>query len=225
MTKKRKSNKLNLELDNIQPLNKKQANVLKSRNNMVLAGSAGTGKTFLASYLGYKAVLQDDEYDKLLYIRSAVSTRDIGFLPGSEKEKMKVYELPYVDIATTLFNRGDSYEYMKQKAVVHFEPTSFVRGTTFRNAFIIVDECQNMSYHELDSLITRLDDYSRIVFCGDIAQADLLRNGFGQFYKVLKEMEEFDFVEFGVEDIVRSKLVKSYLTKKAKLLGEDFLPQ
>lgn len=206
-------------LKGIEPLNLKQRFVLHTRKNLVLSGFAGTGKTFMASYLAYRSIFNFKEHNKLVYIRSAVPTRNIGFLPGTDKEKVEVYEAPYIDIATELLGRGDSYEILKKKGIVHFMSTSFIRGTTLNNAFIIVDECQNMTYHELDSIITRIGENCQIVFCGDIRQADLYKNGFQDFYSVLKSMEEFDFVDFGTEDIVRSEFVKNYIIKKDEVLS------
>jgi phosphate starvation-inducible protein PhoH len=207
-------------LHHINPLNENQAKVINSDKNLVLVGFAGTGKTYLASYIGYRDMLESNgRYDKMVYMRSAVPTRNIGFLPGNEKEKVEVYEAPYIDIATELFGRGDSYEIMKKKGVVHFTSTSFVRGINLRNAIVIVDECQNMTYHELDSIITRLNDNCRIIFCGDMRQADLYKNGLEDFFNVLRSMNEFDFVEFQKEDIVRSELVKNYIIRKDEVLN------
>lgn len=206
-------------LGHIEPLNHKQRFVLNSKRHLVLSGLAGTGKTFLASYLGYKSIFNTGEFNKLVYIRSAVPTRNLGFLPGTDKEKVEVYEAPYIDIATELFGRGDSYEILKRKSIVHFMSTSFIRGTTLKDAFIIVDECQNMTYHELDSIITRIGDNCKIMFCGDIKQADLYKNGFQDFYTVLKNMDEFDFIDFTHEDIVRSQFVKSYIITKDEVFS------
>lgn len=212
--KNNKSNKLNLNLNHIEPLNEKQSRVLKSDSNLILDGCAGTGKTFLASVLAFQGLTRED-FDRVVFLRSAVSTRDIGFLPGSEKEKMAVYKLPYIDITAELYSRGDAFDVLEKHGVVTFEPTSFIRGRTLRDAFIIVDEAQNMSFHELDSLITRLDNNSRIVFCGDrIAQNDLPNNGFKEFHEIVSKMREFQTVTFGIEDIVRGELVKSYLKTK-----------
>jgi phosphate starvation-inducible protein PhoH len=202
----------------IYSLNPRQERLLRSNKNLVLSGFAGTGKTFLSSFIGYSSIFAG-EYQKLIYIRSAVPTRNLGFLPGTEKEKVEVYEAPYIDIATELLGRGDSYEILKKKGVVHFMSTSFIRGITLNNAFIIVDETQNMSYHELDSLITRLGDNCRVIFCGDNRQADLYKNGFEDFYKVIRNMNEFDFIEFEKDDIVRSDLVKNYIIKKDEILN------
>lgn len=214
--------KLHLELSsNIRPMTNAQDKVFKCEKNLVLHGSAGTGKSFISSYLAYDDIINRKRYAQLIYIRSAVPTRNIGFLPGTESEKVKVYEAPYQDIATELFNRGDAYEMLKKKEIVHFMTTSHVRGITLRDSVIIVDECQNMSYHELDSIVTRIGEGCRIFFCGDFHQSDLKDNGIKKFYNVLKSMEEFDFVNFTVDDIVRSELVKSYLKAKYKEFGYE----
>jgi phosphate starvation-inducible protein PhoH len=196
-----------------------QARVLGSDSNQVLTGYAGTGKTFLASSIAYKRILEDRDFDKLVYMRSAVSTRNIGFLPGNDKEKIEVYEAPYQDTARKLFGRGDAYELLKLKGVVHFTSTSFVRGINLDNTVLIVDECQNMTYHELDSIITRLEENCLVFFCGDMKQADLPNNGIEDFFKVLKSLDQFQFTEFQKDDIVRSKLVKDYIVQKEKVLG------
>lgn len=183
-------------------------------------GYAGTGKTFLASCLAYRAIFEDRLFNKVVYMRSAVPTRNIGFLPGTDKEKLAVYETPYVDTATKLLGRGDAYEIMKAKGIVHFTSTSFVRGINLNDTVLIVDECQNMSYHELDSIITRLEENCRVYFCGDMRQADLHNNGIVDFFRVLKSMDEFDFTDFQKEDIVRSELVKRYIIKKDEILDK-----
>lgn len=210
---------MNLRLQEIEPLTKNQLAAFESNNNLVMHGLAGTGKTFISSYLAYDDI-EKGFADSLIIIRSAVPTRDIGFLPGSEKEKSAVYEEPYKDVATHLFDRGDAYEIMKQKNIVQFMTTSFIRGITLRNACIIVDECQNMSFHELDSIITRVGENCRIMFCGDFRQSDLKRNELLSWLKVLERMEEFDFIEFGVDDIVRSEFVKKYIIAKMEVEDE-----
>ena len=206
-------------LNYVQPLTNNQAKVLGSNKSQVLMGYAGTGKTYLASYLAYKAVLEDREFDKILYMRSAVSTRNLGFLPGTDKDKIAVYEAPYEDTAKKLLGRGDAYEILKAKGIVHFTSTSFVRGINLNNTILIVDECQNMTYHELDSIITRLEENCLVFFCGDMRQSDLPSNGLSDFFKVLRAMDQFEFTEFQKEDIVRSKLVKDYIIKKEEVLN------
>ena len=206
----------NLELQQIEPLTKNQLKAFESTKNLVLHGVAGTGKTFISCYLAFDDMSKQD-YEKLVIIRSAVSTRDIGFLPGSEKEKASVYEEPYKDICIELFQRGDAYEILKTKGLVHFMTTSFIRGVTLRNATILIDECQNMSFHELDSIITRVGQGCRVIFCGDFRQADLRTNGLKDFIRILKVMESFDLVDFEIDDIVRSDFVKAYITAKTDL--------
>lgn len=210
---------MDFKVKNITALNDRQATVLRSNKNLVLTGYAGTGKTFLTSYIAYQDMFAGN-YDRLIYMRSAVPTRNTGFLPGTQEEKVAIYEAPYIDIASELFGRGDAYDILKKKGLVHFTSTSYVRGINLRNAVIVVDETQNMTYHELDSIITRLNDNCKIMFCGDIRQADLYKNGLEDFYSVLKNMDEFDFVDFRKEDIVRSDLVRNYIIKKEQILNK-----
>ena len=206
----------NLDLQEIEPLTKNQVTAFESNKNLMLHGVAGTGKTFISCYLAFDDMVKNI-YERLVIIRSAVPTRDIGFLPGNEKEKASVYEEPYKDICIELFQRGDAYEILKTKGLVHFMTTSFIRGVTLRNATIMIDECQNMSFHELDSIITRIGQGCRVIFCGDFRQADLAKNGLQEFVRILKAMEEFDFVDFEIKDIVRSDFVKQYITAKTDL--------
>lgn len=193
--------------------------------NLAAIGTAGTGKTMCGLYLGLKDVLEKGGYDRVVIIRSAVQTREQGFMPGSKTEKEAVYETPYADIVNDLFGRGDAYQILKQKRMIQFMTSSFVRGLTFDNAVIIVDECQSMTYHELDTIITRVGETSRIVFCGDMKQDDLkgTRNrndisGLRDFVRVLDKIDLFDVVEFDVDDIVRSGLVKEYIIAKEREL-------
>jgi phosphate starvation-inducible protein PhoH len=163
------------------------------------------------------------DQNKVIILRSVVPTRDMGFLPGSAKDKAKVYEAPYYSICNELFGRGDAYEILKTKGIVDFQTTSFIRGTTFSDCIVVVDEMQNMTYQELDSVITRIGDNCKIIFSGDFKQTDLLkdaeRNGLLNFMKILKHMNLFDCIEFTKEDIVRSKLVKSYIIAKEELFA------
>ncbi len=205
-----------LELREIEPLTRNQLKAFDSNKHLIMHGLAGTGKTFISNYLAFDD-MSKNEYDKLVIIRSAVPTRDIGFLPGTEKEKSAVYEEPYKEIANELFGRGDAYEILKQKSLVHFMTTSFIRGITLKDAVVLIDECQNMSFHELDSIITRMGRNCRVMFCGDFRQADLKVNGLQEFMQILKRMGDFDFIEFEVEDIVRSDFVKNYIICKNEL--------
>tara|TARA_R100000995_G_C3468744_1_gene117134 strand:+ start:147 stop:902 length:756 start_codon:yes stop_codon:yes gene_type:complete len=190
--------------------------------NLVLHGVAGTGKTFLSIYLSLQDITGGHElYNKLYIVRSVVPTRDMGFLPGNWKQKAQVYEEPYKQIATELFNRGDAYEVLKNKNLVEFLTTSFIRGTTFNNCILLVDEINNMSFHELDSLITRVGKNCRIILCGDYRQSDLTlvqeKKGLQQFLEVLNSVKKFKRFEFGINDIVRSDIVKDYIISKTEL--------
>ena len=205
-----------LTLREIEPLTRNQVRAFDSTKQLILHGLAGTGKTFISCYLAFDDMAKG-ENEKLVIIRSAVPTRDIGFLPGTEKEKSSVYEEPYKDIANEIFGRGDAYGILKQKSLVDFMTTSFIRGITLKHAVILIDECQNMSFHELDSIITRMGQNCKVIFCGDFRQADLKQNGMQDFLKILKRMNEFDFIEFEVEDIVRSEFVKNYIIAKNEL--------
>lgn len=200
----------------IEPLTRNQLKAFESDKNLILHGIAGTGKTFISCYLAFDDMVKG-VYNNLVIIRSAVPTRDIGFLPGNEKEKASVYEEPYKEIALELFQRGDAYEILKTKGLVHFMTTSFVRGITLKDAVIMVDECQNMSFHELDSIITRVGNNCRVIFCGDFRQSDLKTNGIESFMEILKNMGAFEFIDFEIKDIVRSEFVKEYIIAKTEL--------
>jgi len=208
------SDKSALALKKISPLNEGQKKVLETGKNLIVRGAAGTGKTYLLLYKALDLVHRN-KFDKVIIIRSAVATRNIGFLPGSAADKTKVYEAPYESIAIDLYGREDAYKLLKRSDQVEFMTTSFIRGATLDNCYIIVDEFQNMSFHELDSIITRLGDKAKIAFSGDAFQADLQNNGLLPFTAILEKMDDiFDTVEFTVEDVVRSRIVKRYLTEK-----------
>lgn len=217
--------KTNLTLKHFEPLTENQGLAYKSFNrdkNVLLHGLAGTGKTFISLYLALKEVMSKNSfYKKVVIVRSVVPTRDMGFLPGNQKEKTKVYEAPYYAICTELFGRSDSYEILKAKGAVEFISTSFVRGLTINNAIVIVDEINNMTFHELDSVITRMGNNCKLMMCGDFRQSDLPkqseRDGLKSFMKILSRMGCFDYVEFGEDDIVRSGLVKEYIIAKDRL--------
>lgn len=205
-------------------LTDKQQEVIQSYdegNNLILHGLAGTGKTWLACYLGIDDVISGGDYNKVIIFRSVVPTRDMGFLPGNVKQKAQVYEEPYRAIFNELFRRGDAYDILKTKNLVDFTTTSFIRGLTFDKTIIIVDEVNNMSFHELDSLITRSGKNTKIIFCGDFRQSDLInhaeREGLKRFLSILNTIEGFDYFEFEEDDIVRSKLVKSYIIAKHRM--------
>ena len=205
-----------LTLHEIEPLTQNQLKAFETDNHLVLHGVAGTGKTFISCYLAFDDMIKG-VYKQLIIIRSAVPTRDIGFLPGNEKEKSAVYEEPYKNIAIELFDRGDAYEILKTKGLVYFMTTSFIRGVTLQDSVILIDECQNMSFHELDSIITRIGRGCRVIFCGDFRQADLSKNGLKDFLRIIKAMDRFSLIDFEIKDIVRSDFVKEYITSKERL--------
>ena len=191
-------------------------------------GVAGTGKTFIALYKALKDVLDEyTPYDKIYIVRSLVATREIGFLPGDHEDKSSLYQIPYKNMVQAMFEMPDDnsyemlYDNLKAQETVSFWSTSFIRGTTLDNAIVIIDECQNLNFHELDSIITRVGQDSKIVFCGDAAQSDLQRvnerTGIMDFQRIIQNMDEFSLVEFGIDDIVRSGLVKSYLISKINM--------
>jgi phosphate starvation-inducible protein PhoH len=215
----------NFNLKNINPLPETQRmafDAFDDGKHLMLHGMAGTGKTFIALYKAIESMMENTGVQNKIYIvRSVVPTRDMGFLPGNQKEKMKVYEAPYYAICTELFDRSDAYEILKQKNAIEFISTSFVRGITMNNCFVIVDEVNNMTFHELDSVITRIGKGCKVLFCGDFRQSDLTkdqeRNGLKDFMKVLGKLNDFVHVDFLEQDIVRSKLVKEYIIARQKL--------
>lgn len=215
-----RQNKGSFNIRRVEPKTRNQKLVFEAYQegqNLLCHGVAGTGKTFLSIYLSLKDTLQK-KYNQLVIVRSAVPTRDIGYLPGTQAAKTKVYEQPYINIATELFNRGDAYENLKVRGMIKFIPTSFIRGITLDNSIVLVDECQNLTFHELDSIITRLGENSRIIFSGDFRQTDLQKNedkqGLRMFMDVLNDMDIFSCVEFNQSDIVRSELVRDYIITK-----------
>lgn len=210
-----------MQLPKINPLTSGQARTFQAFDdgkNLILHGVAGTGKTFMSLYLALRAVLDGDAPKPVVIIRSVVPTRDMGFLPGTQKEKSAVYEEPYSAICNELFKRPGVYDTFKRDGTIQFATTSFLRGLTFRDNIVIVDECQNMTFHELDSIITRMGTGCRVIFCGDFRQSDLWRNdereGLHRFMSVIKHMRSFARVEFMKDDIVRSDLVREYIEAK-----------
>ena len=221
---KKKGKKVNtgLRLNKIKPITQNQIKTFMEYaedKHLLLQGSAGTGKTFISLYLTLNEVLsRNSDKDKLVIVRSVVPTRDMGFLPGNQKEKQKAYEAPYYSIFTELFGRGDAYESLKGRNVVDFISTSFIRGITINNSIIVVDECQNLTWHELDSIITRVGENCKIIFCGDFKQTDFEYNndkrGFVDFMKVIRSVRGFESITFNESDIVRSDLVRDYIIAK-----------
>jgi predicted ribonuclease YlaK len=200
----------------------------KKQQNMVAYGCAGTGKTFITLYNALLDVLDPKTpYEKIYIVRSLVATREIGFLPGDHEDKSSLYQIPYKNMVKYMFEMPDDnafemlYANLKAQGTISFWSTSFIRGTTFDNAIIIVDEFQNLNFHELDSMITRVGENSKLMFCGDATQSDLIktaeRNGIVDFIRILKNMPSFSMVEFEAEDICRSGLVKEYIIAKHEL--------
>ena len=200
----------------------------KDGKNLFQYGAAGTGKTFLSLYLALQDVLDmKTPYHRVCIVRSLIPTRDIGFLPGDHDDKSALYQVIYQNMVQFMFKMPNElafsmlYQNLQQQETLHFLSTSFLRGITFDNSIIIVDECQNLNFHELDTIITRVGQDSKIMFCGDVDQTDLIKtsekNGILQFTKILDKMESFELIEYNIGDIVRSGFVREYLINKIKL--------
>ena len=215
----------------IEPLTDNQKSLFssyESGKNLVAYGAAGTGKTFITLYNALCDVLdQSSPYDKIYIVRSLVATREIGFLPGDHEDKSSLYQIPYKNMVKYMFQMPSDADFemlygnLRAQDTISFWSTSFIRGTTLDKAIILVDEFQNLNFHELDSIMTRVGADSKIMFCGDATQSDLIkqneRNGIIDFMRILRLMSSVDLIEFGVEDIVRSGLVKEYILAKMEL--------
>jgi phosphate starvation-inducible PhoH-like protein len=217
----------NFQIKTVTPLTDNQENAFHvngSGNNLVLYGVAGTGKTFLASYFALSDLISGMA-KKIIIVRSAVTTRDQGFLPGTLQEKMALYEAPYREIYAELCNgRRDVYDLLKKRDYLEFMSTSFIRGVTFDNAIIIVDEVQNLTDHEINSVLTRVGKNTRVILCGDTRQNDLKmtgkknqETGMHNLLQIARAMASFSMIEFGVDDIVRSGFVKEYIIARINL--------
>jgi len=215
----------------IEPLTDNQKKLFesyKNGKNLVAYGAAGTGKTFITLYNALQEVLDPSTpYDKIYIVRSLVATREIGFLPGDHDDKSFLYQIPYKNMVKYMFEMPSDADFemlygnLKNQNTIDFWSTSFIRGTTLDRAIIIVDEFQNLNYHELDSIMTRVGTDTKIMFCGDATQTDLIkqneRNGIHDFMRILRIMPSLSIIEFGVEDIVRSGLCKEYLLAKLEI--------
>jgi len=223
-----------VRLDNMVKINpltenqKKAFDAYKNGKNLFLYGAAGTGKTFVSLYLAMQEVLKNDSpYDTVYLVRSAVPTREIGFLPGDEEDKTALFQVPYQNMVKFMFEQPNEhafsmlYDKLKNQGSLMFLTTSFLRGITLDNAIIIVDECQNLNFHELDSITTRVGQDSKIIFCGDFMQTDLQKQyekeGMMKFMQILEQMNAFENIEFNIGDIVRSGFVKEYIINKIKM--------
>jgi len=218
-------------LRDIDPLTENQQKLFESYSegkNIIAYGAAGTGKTFITLYNALCDVLDPSTpYEKIYIVRSLVSTREIGFLPGDHEDKSTLYQIPYKNMVKYMFQMPTDADFemlygnLKAQETIKFWSTSFIRGTTLDNAIVIVDEFQNLNFHELDSIITRIGENSRIIFSGDASQSDLVktndRNGIHDFLNILRKMPSFDIIEYGIDDIVRSGLVKEYIISKLEV--------
>jgi len=215
-------------LVDIDPLTDNQRKLFDSyaeQKHLVAYGCAGTGKTFCLLYNALKEVLDEKSlFEKVYIVRSLVPTREIGFLPGSHDDKADIYQIPYKNMVKYMFQMPSDADFemlygnLKAQETIKFWSTSFLRGVTLDNCIVIVDEFANLNFHELDSIITRVGENCKIMFSGDATQSDLIKtsekNGIIDFMKVLRKMPSFDIIEFGVDDIVRSGLVRQYLIAK-----------
>jgi predicted ribonuclease YlaK len=228
-TKPIASNQLRIRLDNLktfQPLTDNQKKFFDAYKRgdyfVALHGVAGTGKTFIALYKAIEEVLDKaNPFNKIIVVRSAVQSREIGHLPGDVNEKMEIYQQPYRQICETLFGRKDAWDRLAEQHHIEFISTSFIRGMSFDNAIIIVDEMQNLTFEEIDTVMTRVGHMSKILWCGDYRQTDLNKRkndvtGILKFFDIAQHMKSFTRIEFTVDDIVRSSLVKDYILAKLK---------
>jgi len=223
--KKALGNEYLLDIDPLTDNQRKLYDAYAEGKHLVAYGCAGTGKTFITLYNALREVLDErTPYEKIYLVRSLVATREIGFLPGSYEDKSDIYQIPYKNMVKYMFQMPSDAEFemlygnLKSQETIKFWSTSFLRGTTLDNSIVIVDEFQNCTSHELDSIITRVGENSKIMFCGDASQSDLQktneRNGIVDFMNILRKMPSIDIIEFGVDDIVRSGLVKEYIIAK-----------
>lgn len=221
------SNSLKIKLEHLktfEPLTDNQARFFEAYKRgdyfMGLFGSAGTGKTFCSLLKGLEEVMdKSNSFKRIVVVRSCVQTRDVGYLPGSIDEKQEIYELPYKEICTTLFDRPDAWDRLKEQGYARFISTTAIRGISIDDSVVIVDECQSMTFHELDTIMTRVGYRSKIIFSGDWKQNDLVKSkndtsGLLEFLNIIKKMPEYSEVLFTVDDIVRSSLVRNYIVAK-----------
>jgi len=223
--KKALGNEYLLDIEPLTDNQRKLFDAYAEGKHLVAYGCAGTGKTFITLYNSIRDVLDErTPYEKVYIVRSLVPTREIGFLPGSHDDKADIYQIPYKNMVKYMFQMPSDVEFemlygnLKAQETIKFWSTSFLRGVTLDNCIVLVDEFANLNFHELDSIITRVGENCKIMFCGDATQSDLVKtsekNGIVDFMSVLRKMDSFDIIEFGVDDIVRSGLVRQYLIAK-----------
>ena len=227
------NNTLRIRLDDLktfEPLTENQKKFFDAYKRqdyfIALHGVAGTGKTFIALYKALEEILDKaNPFKKIIIVRSAVPSREVGHLPGDLDEKTEIYRQPYRQICHTLFGKFESYQRLEEQGYIEFISTSFIRGMSFDDAIIIVDEMQNMNFEEIDTVMTRVGYRSKIIWCGDYRQTDLRRSndksGILKFFDIAHHMSSFTRIEFTADDIVRSSLVKDYIL--AKLKHEDYI--
>tara|TARA_E500000318_G_C3531304_1_gene200635 strand:+ start:493 stop:1188 length:696 start_codon:yes stop_codon:yes gene_type:complete len=224
-TKQQHSESMNIRIDDLRTINpvtesqKEAYTAWREGDNLAMVGTAGTGKTFLGLYLALEEVMdKSTPYESVRIIRSAVPTREVGFLPGTIEEKLDAFTGPYRSSAADLFEDDRAYEKLVHNKYIQFESTSYIRGVTFDNSIVLVDEMQNLNFHELDSVMTRIGHCSKIIFCGDYKQSDFKqqsdKQGINTFLEILEQLKHFSVVEFSWEDIVRSGLVRDYIMTK-----------
>ena len=216
----------------VEPLTPNQERIFNAWDegkHMFVYGCAGTGKTFTVLYKALKDCLgATPAYERVYLVRSLVATREIGFLPGDHEDKSSLYQIPYKNMVKYMFELGNDndfellYGQLKAQESIKFWSTSFLRGVTLDNSVIIIDEMQNLNFHELDSIITRVGENSRIIFVGDAMQTDLIKdkekNGIHDFMRILEQMpDDFAMIEMGIDDICRSGLVRNYLLAKTAM--------
>lgn len=208
-----------ITIDPITPKQKEAWQEWRDGNHVAMLGTAGTGKTFLALYLALEEVMdKSTPYDSIEIIRSVVPTREVGYLPGTLAEKLDAYTGPYRAACHELFDDSRAYEKLVHNGYINFGSTSYIRGVTFNSSIIIVDEMQNLNFHELDSVITRVGQACKVIMCGDYHQSDFKqeaeKKGIHKFVEILEHMRHFSIVHFGWEDIVRSDFVRDYIMTK-----------
>jgi phosphate starvation-inducible protein PhoH len=224
--KKNNSSFIPLEINPITENQKKAFQAWKDGYHLMLHGYAGTGKTYISLFLACHEMLSNNssQYIDIHILRSVVASREIGFLPGNIHEKTDIFEDPYRDMCNDIFGRGDAYDLLKTKHHINFATTSYLRGVTFSNTILIVDETQNMSFHELDTIITRTGENTRLIFAGDWRQTDLNKpydkEGIRDFIAIVRNINSFKHIEFSKDDICRSSLVKEYIIEKEKMKNE-----